>query len=169
MAHFIAVVKHVGLFWWGVIGVLTTIFGFSLVGLLTGTSAPTALLMAAVISGLSLGILLAVPFTRKLDLLDSEDRAAHLPAIRVSPLWERGFRYLVVESTGATAAEFQAEIDIVGGRAEWFGEGGPFMPSLPYRGCWQGYETEGIRLFPGQRARPNQAPEMRNCRRPRVP
>jgi hypothetical protein len=93
-----------------------------------------------------------------LEWKELENRARTHPekevlSIRVVPTMERGFRYLSVENLGQTA-EFQAQVEIVGGNADWLDQT-PWRPSMPYTAFWDldGDGTNIVRLFQGQKAR----------------
>lgn len=76
--------------------------------------------------------------------------APAVPAVRVTPVIERGLKCLAVENIGGSA-EFRAQIDVVEGKAAWI-ESTAWVPSMPYIGCWEGAPGEAIRLYQGQRA-----------------
>ncbi len=83
---------------------------------------------------------------------DSARTMEVLPAIRVTPIFDHGFRYLAVENLGGSA-EFRAQIEVVEGREHWLRSGWP-TPLMPYNGCWDDNSPTGvIKLFQGQTGR----------------
>jgi len=87
----------------------------------------------------------------KIGTFNAAPASADVPAIRVTPIVERGYRYLAVENIGGTA-DFQAQLEIVENQEVWLGLES-YRPPMPYSGYWEENSTQAVRLFQGQIAR----------------